>query len=178
MNKPTVIGLDLSLTGTGIASSLGWCERVGDPGITGLDLRERIAALRNIRERILDHFTGRPDLVIVEQIAFSRTAGGAAERAWLWFEIVGSFTRRFVPVATATAQQLKLYATGSGKGNKGPVIDAVARRWPQFTTYGDDNLCDAVTLCAMGADYLGHPIAEMPKTHRAALDRIDWPEVA
>jgi hypothetical protein len=27
----------------------------------------------------------------------------------------------------------------------------------------------------MGADWLGHPIAPMPQTHRKALDAVRWP---
>lgn len=176
-----VIGLDLSLTGTGVASSLGWCELVGDAGITTLRHTERIPALDGLRDRIVD-LVGDPELVVVEEVAFSRTGGGAAERAWLWFDVIGRLIRRQVPVAVVITGTLKRYATGvgvrKGANTKGAVIDAVARRWPAFTTGGNDNLCDAVTLCAMGADHLGHPLAPMPKTHRAALETVKWPEVS
>jgi crossover junction endodeoxyribonuclease RuvC len=175
---PRVIGLDLSLTGTGIASSLGWCERVGIDGVTVLDLSARMAALRTIRGRVLD-LAGQPDLAVVEQIAYSRTNGGAAERAGLWFEVTGHLIDRGVEVASVTTGTLKTYATGSGQkkgaSTKGAVIDAVARRWPAYETGGDDNLCDAVVLAAMGADHLGHPLVPMPKTHRVALATV-WPE--
>lgn len=29
-----------------------------------------------------------------------------------------------------------------------------------------------------GLDHLGHPPVELPKLHRDALQRVDWPEVA
>lgn len=175
---PRVMGLDLSLTGAAVASSLGWCELVGLGGVTTLDLPARIDALRELCWRILD-LIGTPDLAVAEQIAYSRTGGGAAERAWLWFEVTGHLIDRGVDVATVTTGTLKRYATGTGQkkgaNTKGAVIDAVARRWSKFETGGNDNLCDAVVLAAMGADHLGHPLAPMPKTHRAAL-AVAWPE--
>lgn len=180
MSAPRVIGADLSLTGTAIASNAGWCDLIGLAGITTLDLPARIDALHKLRDRVLD-LVGQPDLVVAEAIAYSRTNGGAAERAWLWFEVTGRLIRRGVEVATVTTGTLKIYATGSGQkkgaSTKGAVIDAVARRWPAYETGGDDNLCDAVVLTAMGADHLGHPLAPMPKTHRAALTTV-WPEEA
>jgi hypothetical protein len=179
---PRVIGLDLSLTGTGVASSLGWCERIGDDGITTIEaLPERVRALESLRGRVLAAIGQNVDLVVIEQAAYSRSGGGAVERAWLWYEVVSYLLRKSVPVATVITGTLKRYATGAGvrKGSstKGAVIDAVARRWPGYETGGDDNLCDAVVLTAMGADHLGHALAPMPKNHRAALDAVQWPEV-
>ncbi|MGH3380389.1 MAG: hypothetical protein ACRDP6_37205 [Actinoallomurus sp.] len=175
-----MVGLDLSLTGTGVASSVGWCELIGQAGVTTLELPARIDALHTLRGRVLDS-VGEPDLVVAEAIAYSRTNGGAAERAWLWHEVLGYLLRRGVEVATVTTGTLKIYATGSGQkrgaSTKGAVIDAVARRWPAYETGGNDNLCDAVVLAAMGADHLGHPLAPMPKNHRAALATV-WPQVS
>jgi crossover junction endodeoxyribonuclease RuvC len=68
-----------------------------------------------------------------------------------------------------------LYATGKGTAGKGAVVDAVARRLPAWPTEGDDNAADAVILMAAGRDWLGHAITDMPKTHRAALDKAIWP---
>jgi crossover junction endodeoxyribonuclease RuvC len=68
-----------------------------------------------------------------------------------------------------------LYATGKGNAAKGAVIDAVTRRFPDWATEGNDNAADAVALMAAGRDWLGHPITDLPKTHRAALDKATWP---
>lgn len=59
--------------------------------------------------------------------------------------------------------------------SKDPGITAVSRRWPDWTTEGNDNAADAVVLMAAGRDWLGAPITDMPKTHRAALDKAVWP---
>lgn len=173
---PTAIGLDLSLTGSGIASSAGWCERVGAKDITTMPLDARLDAVDDLVEQIV--LLARPAaLVVVEVPAFSRAGGGALERSALWWTVVRTLRRCDVPVAEAFNQHRMRYATGRPKADKGAIIDAVARRWPQFETGGDDNLADASVLAAMGADHLGVPLASMPQTHRLALDGITWPEV-
>jgi hypothetical protein len=67
------------------------------------------------------------------------------------------------------------YATGKGAASKEAVVDAVARRWPAWQTEGNNNLADAVVFMAAGRDWLGAPITDMPKTHRAAIDKAVWP---
>jgi crossover junction endodeoxyribonuclease RuvC len=177
---PSVIGLDISLTGTGIASTYGWTELVGFKGrtsketITGLPYLRRLQELHKLAERII-HLVGRPDLAVIERPALSRSGGGAHERAWLWWEVYGKLTALGIPVGFLAIQQIKLYATGKSTGTKGPVIDAVARRWPDWATGGDDNRADAVVLMAAGRDRLGEPLTTVPKTHRAAIEKADWP---
>lgn len=174
---PRVIGIDPSLTATGIASSLGWCLKVGQSGITTLGLDARLDAIDMLVEQIVEH-VGRPELALIEQPAFSRAVGGAMERHALWWLLVRALRRREIPVAIVYARGRMRYATGKGAATKSAVVDAVARRLPMFATGGDDNLADAAVLCAMGADRLGVPMVVMPATHRAALDAVEWPELA
>ncbi|MGW3400758.1 hypothetical protein [Streptomyces zhihengii] len=183
LTAPTVIGLDPSLTGTGIASSHGWVNVIGykrprakDPGITQLPHAERIQAMRDL----LAHITttiGYPDLAVMELPAVSRAGGGAHERGWFWWEIYRSLTLNEVPVALMAPNARALYATGKGNAPKTLVVDSIARRFPAWATEGNDNAADAVALMAAGRDWLGHPITDLPKTHRAALDKATWPEL-
>jgi len=170
-----VRGIDLSLTATGLASSLGWCTTVGCDGITALPLRERVLALHKLKAELLEAI-GDPGLVCIETPALSKARGGVFERGWLWFAVVSALTARDIPVIGVGTGQLKKYATGDGQANKGKVMVAVTRRWPQFETGGDDNMADAAVPAAIGADLLGEPLAEMPATHRAALTKLDLPE--
>lgn len=178
----TVIGLDPSLTATGIASTNGWCEVVGyrkprakDPGITGLPHPARREALHELQHAITDTI-GHPDLVVIELPAVSRSGGGAHERGWLWWQLYNHIAALDIPIGLLSPNQRALYATGKGNAAKGAVIDAVARRFPTWNTEGDDNAADAVTLMAAGADWLGHPITPMPQTHRAAITKAIWPD--
>lgn len=177
---PTVVGLDTSLTATGIASSHGWCELAGYTDkkrpITKLPHAERVNALVRLAGEVLD-LVGHPDMVVIETPAYAQSGGGAHERGWLWWELYRRLASREVPVALVTPQQRMLYATGKGSGGKGGVIDAVARRWPAFTTNGNDNLADAVALMAAGMDALGHALVPMPAANRAALNAVAWPQL-
>ncbi|MEV5915783.1 hypothetical protein AB0M00_43740 [Streptomyces chartreusis] len=181
LSAPVVVGVDPSLTGTGIASSYGWCEVIGykkqrakNPGITQLPHTERIRAMRTLALQVLESIH-LPNLVVMELPAVSRSGGGAHERGWFWWHLYSELTRYEVPVALMAPNARALYATGKGTAAKGAVIDAVSRRFPQWTTEGNDNAADAVVLMAAGRDWLGHPLTSMPKTHRAALDKATWP---
>lgn len=179
--EPTVIGLDPSLTGTGIASSRGWVEVIGykkartkDPGITQLPHLARLTAMKTVLAAITCGI-GTPDLVVMETPAFSRSGGGAHERAWLWWELYRYLANHDVPTGLMGTGQRCTYATGKGAASKEAVVDAVARRWPAWQTAGDNNAADAVVFMAAGRDWLGNPLTDMPKTHRAAIDKATWP---
>lgn len=176
--RPRVLGLDLSLTGTGIASSLGWCRAVGytakDP-ITKLPHPLRLNAMRAVRNDIV-HQIGSPNLAVLELPAPSRSGGGAHERAWLWWEIYEYLLANDIPVGLMSIGQLKLYATGKGNADKKVVVDQVARRWPRWETLGNDNCADAVALMAAGLDWLGEPLAVVPKRNGEALAGCQWPD--
>lgn len=180
LTGPHVIGLDTSLTATGIASSRGWCEVIGhqkrskDPGITQLPHPQRLDAIQTVLDNVLAAIAS-PDLVVIELPAPSRSGGGAHERGWLWWQLYARLTRRDIPIGLMTPNHRMLYATGKGAATKNLIVDAVARRWPAWPTQGDDNAADAVVLMAAGRDWIGHPITDMPKTHRAALDKATWP---
>ena len=183
LRPPTVIGLDPSLTGTGLASSNGWCDVIGykrartkDPGITQLPHPERLTAMRTLVDQVLEH-VGTPHLVVMELPAVSRSGGGAHERGWFWWQLYGRLEARNIPVGLLSPNARALYATGKGNAPKNAVVDAIARRYPQWTTEGNDNAADAVALMAAGRDHLQHPITNLPKTHRAALDKAIWPDL-
>lgn len=178
---PTVIGLDTSLTATGIASSNGWCEVVGykrprakDPGITQLPHPQRLREMEVVLANVITHI-GTPNLAVIELPAPSRAGGGAHERGWLWWEIYRHLTRHEIPIGLMSVNHRMQYATGKGQATKNLIVDSVARRFPDWPTAGDDNAADAVILMAAGRDWLGQPITDMPKTHRAAIDKATWP---
>jgi Holliday junction resolvasome RuvABC endonuclease subunit len=176
---PTVIGIDTSITGTGLASSRGWTETVGYTNkkapFTKLPHPQRLTAMRQLLADILQQ-VGEPALAVLETPAPSRTGGGAHERAWLWWEVYRALTNREIPVGLVSTNQRMLYATGKGQADKTKIVDAVARRWPDWSTDGDDNRADAVVLMAAGRDWLGHPVCPMPKPNRVAVERAVWPE--
>ena len=174
----TVVGIDPSVTATGLADDRCACHLIGRKGITTLPVVDRLKALKDLRNDIINWTCQRaPDLVVIELPAFSRAGGGAMERHWLYLAIVDRLLARGIPVAEVYARTRMAYATGKGAASKTAIVDAVARRFPDYDTGGDDNICDAIILCAMGADHLGEPFAPMPANHRAALAKVAWPNL-
>lgn len=175
---PLVLGIDVSLTATGLASSLGECAVHGIPKVTTLALADRIAAVDKLTLRVIDAahaLMGPPALVVMEYPSVVRAAGGVVERAALWWQIAHAWTGTRVPVLAVTPGQLKQYATGKGGASKEAVVEAVTRRYPRYETHGDNNACDAIVLAAIGCDLLGHPIVDVPATHRRALAKLVVP---
>lgn len=183
---PQVVGVDPSLTGTGIAWPDGRSLAHGEKGITTVpkapaqvDYVQRgqrlLSLARQVRDLALG--VGYPHLVVIEGYELhSRSSGGLAERCWLWYALLNAFTNQRVPVLVVPPTKLKLYATGKGSGPKAGMVDATARRLPQFTTGGNDNQCDAAWLCALGCALLGRPLAELPQANRKALEGLTIPD--
>lgn len=176
MEKPHVIGLDISLTGTGIADSTGQRHKVGRDGLLKLPLHDRADAIAALRDDICTViWTPRPHLVVMESCASAQAYGGAAERAGLWWMVVGVLRGYGIPVVEVPPSLLKKYATGKGNATKADMRMALYQR--MGIDERDDNKVDAAWLRAMGADHLGHPLASLSKTHRDALAKVTWPEV-
>lgn len=187
-----VVGLDLSLTGTGIAvacpGETPTVTTITTKGRADATLLERRARLGEIGERITAHLVERglyrgvvpiPDaLVVVEAPAFSRTTGHQHDRSGLWWHVVWGYAACW-PLAEVSPTTRARYATGVGGGkgaSKDAVLAAVVRRYPNVPV-SNNNEADALVLAAMGARHAGHPIDTPPKTHLPALDAVRWPNL-
>lgn len=159
-----VVGLDLSLTGTGIATATS-TRRVGTEPKHGDTIQRSGIIWRAVLETLQDV---RPALVVVESPAFAATGGQGHERGYLWWRVMEVVQGAGVPWKKATPQMLKKYATGSGAADKDAMVLAAARRFEWFTGKNDE--ADALWACAMGYEFLGSPILAMPKVNREALD--------
>lgn len=172
-----ITGLDLSLTGTGIAGN-GWSLALGSTGNVVKDpYPARWTRINDLTARIIEA-VGAPDLVVMEGPSFNSVSTSDHDRAGLWWKVYGRLVGADIPVAIVTPSQLKKYALGKGSGRKQQVIEQVVRRFGHIWTDlgGDDNQTDAAVLCAMGYDALGSPLVPMPAAHRAALTAVTWPE--
>ncbi|MDQ3028987.1 MAG: hypothetical protein M3R09_02935 [Actinomycetota bacterium] len=165
--KPLVVGLDLSLTCTGIAGA-GWSDIVrtklrGDARLDYLVLT-------------IGSFIKRADMVAMEGPSYGHAGlGGHEELAGLRCAIRLDCYRRGIPYGIIPPSSLKLFATGNGRAAKGEMRSAIADRYGIHT----EGACqydeaDAYVLLAMGLDHLGHPLADVPPSHSRALDGCDW----
>lgn len=169
-----IIGLDLSLTGTGIATRTH-TYLVKSSGHKGDTLSQRAHRLAQLRDVILDA-TSAADMVVIEAPSFGSAMGSMHDRSGLWWLIVDALLTR-IPVAEVAPTCRAKYATGKGNASKEDVLSAVIRRFPAFTS-SNNNEADALVLCAMGYDLIGDPIVEMPAAHRVALTAVAWPSLA
>lgn len=175
-----IVGIDPSLTGTGVAivdtddRLVVEVKTVKTKGSTAATLPERRARLSVLACRVSDLIPENADLVVIEQPAYSRTTGHMHDRSGFWWllvdYIIGGRGMALVEVAPTGRAR---YATGKGNAGKDEVLLAVARRFPHVDVT-NNNEADALVLAAMGADACGHPLVDMPISHRAALDGVQW----
>ncbi|MGW3827810.1 hypothetical protein ACWEAF_37485 [Streptomyces sp. NPDC005071] len=179
--SPLVIGVDPSLTCTGVAGD-GWADALRPKGRG----HHRLHWLREeVRER-----TGAADLVVIEGAAYGH--GGQAghhELGGLWWILTQDLWERNIPYAVVAPASRIVYAMGvsnpakdyprkqRARIAKGMVRDAVAERYGlDCEGPGRYDKADAFILAAMGLHWAGWPLAEVPDTHSRALGAVPWPE--
>jgi hypothetical protein len=166
---PSVVGLDLSLTGTGIANNTG-THRVRCGDLRGCARFSWIAA-----HIFGDGTTQAADLVVIEGPSYGSSGAGHHEAAGLWWHIVHRLDALEVPYAVIPPSTLKKYAAGKGNATKPDMRVALLQR--AGIDERDDNKVDAWWLRAAGLDALGRPLVELPKVQREALAKVAWPTV-
>lgn len=164
-----VVGLDLSLTGT------GWCDHLASGYSTGLidtDKMEGLARidyiLKQIQNRIGTDFT--KVLVVVEDFSFAskgsslfQIAGlGYIIRHWLWSQ---GIQFKLVPPTV-----LKKFVTGTGNSDKSVMLKELYKRW--LVDFNDDNIGDAYGLSRIGMALVGWD-TELTKFQEAALEQLE-----
>ncbi|MGD9989397.1 hypothetical protein [Pseudonocardia sp.] len=189
--SPHVLGLDPSLTGFGVARYTE-TQRI-DTWVKGTDSLPKDAPIlaSSARIEVLYRWLFRSEanlvnantvLAIVEE-PLKATHGGAGlgkpiERHWLFGRIIDGFRLRDIPVAVINPTWVKMYIAGHGRADKGTVKRAVAASWPgQGLGRIGDNEADAVTLAAMGADWLGWDGPWLDGRRGVDwLKKANWPE--
>lgn len=182
-----VIGIDVSLTSTGIAvvhrrdlkAAAGTIASKGQRGDT---IARRSARMRQIRNEVSDWLYGGPlnvntppVLTVIEApISVQHPGGSTWDRAGLWWDIV-TMALACGPVATVSPTTRAKWATGSGKADKAAVAAAITRYAPHVHIAGSDE-ADALALAYMGAQKLGW-VHATGKVQYAAIDAVAWPEL-
>ena len=182
-----VVGLDLSLTKTGIADEDGTrtlSPGVGRVGPERLDwFRDRIVkeihGADTSGPRCFDCFLptiyGRhPGLVVLEgySLGTARQQSHAHALGELGGIVRWTLWDLGIPYVDVSPATLKKYATGKGNAGKDAVLIAAVKR---LAPVGDNNQADAWWLRAIGMDALGVPVVEMPKVNREALKGLVLP---
>lgn len=158
----TVIGLDLSLTNTGIAR-ITWSgsdlvadiDRVQSKGSktdTWNQRSARMFALTNaIQKRILP-----ADLVVLEGPSFGSTSTSSHDRSWFWGKVFDRLDANDIPIVVVPPASAKKWATNKGNADKDDMVLAAARMWPAIEGIKNDT-ADALALAGIGMQLLGGP---------------------
>ena len=175
-----VVGIDASLTGTGLAAVGAWAGEpyavvVGRKGKRSEPLEMRAtrqdALLAEARRFII---TASPDLVAIEAPAFGTPGGSTWDRAGLWWGLVQIARGRGIPVVEISPRTRALYATGNGNAGKPEVLSGVQATLQ--LSYDEENMIDATVLALIGARWLGSPIdGPLQAHHKRAMAGVAWP---
>lgn len=184
----TVIGLDLSLTATGLAEvqdgEVVTTYRVKSAGKKDDNLAAREERLSSLADQIIEWVLegDDPDLVVIESPAYGAKFGSPHDRSGLWWMVVKALRREGFPIATVAPMSRAKYGTGRGNARKPDVLEAVRVNYGPYVAspYGipDDNVADAILLAAMGARILGDPVTcegDLPKAQLDSLDKVAMP---
>jgi Holliday junction resolvasome RuvABC endonuclease subunit len=168
VTRPLVVGLDLSLTCTGVAGA-DWTDHIR----TKLRGDARLGYL----EAQVASFIKAANLVVMEGPSYGHAnLAGHEDLAGLRVLVRRYCWRNSIPYAVMPPASLKLYASGRGNATKGEVRSAVADRYGIHTEgAGRYDEADALTAAAAGLDWLGYPLAPVPERNARALDGCQWP---
>lgn len=173
---PLVVGIDPSMTCTALAFSTGRLTRI-ETKPAGKSYEARCGRYDVIADRVAVALLadGRPDLVVIEGPSYGST-GQLFDLGWLWGGIYNRLAGMDLPTAVAPPTTRMRFATGRGMANKDAVLSETIRRYPSYPI-NDNNTADGLVLMAMGREWLGHPLVNVPATHSAALPGVAWPVV-
>lgn len=163
----TVIGLDPSLSATGVATAGGQVSLATKPAKT---LPTRLARLYGIVEEVAAR-TPEGSLVVIEAPAYSRANAGTHVGAGLWWLLVAMLDARGCALVQVAPTTLKKFATGKGTASKPDMRMALYKR--AGLDLADDNHVDAWWLRQVGLHLLHHPDAvDLPKAQRDAVEGL------
>jgi Holliday junction resolvasome RuvABC endonuclease subunit len=168
VNTPRVVGLDLSLTATGI------CLPDGTTHTIKTNAKDGDARLVHIAHTLANALSGGADLAVVEDLPVHAKSAGITGMVHGVARAV--LLEAGIPYALVVPATLKKYATGVGNGDKTPMAIAALKRAGR--EFADDNQCDAAWLRWAGLDYLGHAEFQLPAGQRESLAKMKWPTLA
>jgi Holliday junction resolvasome RuvABC endonuclease subunit len=166
-----VIGLDLSLTSTGVALPDGTTYRIKTRDKDG---DRRLLHVRDcIRDDLVEH---RPDVAVVEDLP--RHAMGAGTTAKVHGIVLGELLDAGVPYAYVVPATLKAYACDNGRADKRQMAAAAfLAAGAEFARDSGGDQCDAWWLRAAGHDAYGMPLFSLPQAQRDRLSKVEWPNL-
>lgn len=165
---PTVVGLDLSLTSTGISS-----------GLLSSNISSKAKGpqrLHEISQEIASTLIELDDpIVVVEGYSFGSRNSQAHAIGELGGVVRLTLWNLRIPYVEIPPTSRAKFATGKGNAAKTEVMSAIsARTGIVWVGKGADDRCDAWILEEMGLAWLGQARFQWPQLNMSALEKIDW----
>ena len=187
MRIRNVVGLDLSLTSSGVAAlsldtGMTRLERVRTTGEKDAALEQVLARIDTARRGIVAHVPLARCLVVVEAPSHGSRFGKPHERAGLWWQVVTELHQRGHVIAQVFPRTRAKYAAGHlpvADPRKGPskkeVVAATQADFPHLGITNAD-IADALSVARMGARHLGSPTDPSTPQRVQAMAAVRWPE--
>lgn len=168
MGRVNILGLDLSLTSTGLC-------HCGETSAYSTKLRGA-ARLSDVSLFILDYCLNKNiDCVVIEGYSFSSRNSQAHSIGELGGCVRMSLWNNGTPYVDVPPTSRAKFATGKGNAGKTEVISAISSKTGKiFSGSGADDECDAWVLEQMGLTHLGISEYSWTKEQLSSLDKIDW----
>ncbi|WP_064442604.1 hypothetical protein [Hoyosella altamirensis] len=173
------VGLDLSLTSTGVAIITKdgiFPRRIQSKGKKTDSWATRYQRLTMLAGEIADCVPPRSVVAVESPSYASNVSASQHDRSGLWWLVYRQLMLNkqctIVPVAPTVRAK---YATGKGNAGKDAVLAAVVRRYTQVDTdINGNDVADAVVLAAIAARLWGDPVEDaLPRTHLDALTKLE-----
>lgn len=173
-----VLGLDLSLTASGVALPSGQLLTIKPTGFGDVRLVRIEAALNYYVSQT------KPDVAVIEEPLQTKRGGFRTTVALIGVHGVTRLVlaRHGVPFAYIHEATLKKYGTGSGVASKQQMIDAYRDASGDLFEVGDDNQADAGWLRAAGhhhyenrAPSIQHALSRQLISGRTS--KVVWPDL-
>jgi len=165
-----ILALDLSLTATGWAHSMG-SSGVYVPPKGAMGMRRLIA----IRDAMLGLATNA-DLVVIEGFAYGAKGRAVLDIAGMGWIVRVALSERGYPLVEIPPANLKMFATGKGNADKNAVLGEAIRKL--HYAGNDHNIADALWLLMMAQTVYSGAAAAANAKQREALSKIVWPKIA
>lgn len=164
----SILALDLSLSSTGWARH-SW-KQISSGVIQGTGTgMERFAKIQDGLSPLLS----AADLVVLEGYSFASRGRAIISLGELGGVVRYRLHLKGIPYVEVPPSCRAKYATGKGNAGKDAVLAEAIRRL-DYGGHSHDE-ADALWLLAMTLDRYGIHRSNVPKSHRAGLEKVPWP---
>ncbi|AXN53275.1 RuvC-like resolvase [Mycobacterium phage Thonko] len=180
---PRILGIDTSLTATGLAridvgptpGGKTWnicTATVGAPKPTADKSKRAMARRVNaLIEQIEGAIDASVDVIAIEGLAYAAKGDSAWVLPWVFGRVIELAERHDKALLVVGTSQRAKYVTGKGNADKDTVMLAVARQWPEAEV-ANNNEADALAVAAVAAHRIGFPICEPTAYRNEVVEKV------